>query len=95
MSNRKDTSEMTDEELADARKIVFYCKDCGELVETKKMGKKYVYICKVCNTKNVAFGTKRSIFGFYNLDEKKLEKIKEEKVKRAEEKKSDRNRKKK
>ncbi len=50
--------------------IVFYCKDCSELVETERCGRKYVYRCKKCGTKNVAFGTKKSIYGFFKIDEK-------------------------
>ncbi len=50
--------------------IIFYCKDCEEIVKTNRVGKKYVYTCAKCNTKNVAFGTKKSIYGFFRLDEK-------------------------
>lgn len=50
--------------------IIFYCKDCAEIVDTEKVGRKFVYKCKKCGTKNVAFGTKKSIFGFFRLDDK-------------------------
>lgn len=50
--------------------IVFYCKDCEEIVETIKVGGKYVYKCKKCGTKNVAFGTQKSIYGFFKLQDK-------------------------
>lgn len=50
--------------------IVFYCKDCSEIVDTERFGRKYVYKCKKCGTKNVAFGTKKSICGFFKIDEK-------------------------
>ncbi len=53
--------------------IIFYCKDCEDIVETSRVGGKYVYKCKKCGTKNVAFGTKKSIFGFFRLDEKSKE----------------------
>lgn len=49
--------------------IVFYCKDCSELVDTDRCGRKYVYKCKKCGTKNVAFGTRKSISGFFRIDE--------------------------
>jgi len=49
--------------------IVFYCKDCNELVETNRVGKKYVYTCKKCGTKNVAFGTRRSIANYFRMEE--------------------------
>lgn len=48
-------------------KIVFYCKDCEKIVDGIKVGKKYVYRCPVCHTKNVAFGTEKSIRGFYHV----------------------------
>jgi len=61
---------MTEENLKDCN-IIFYCKDCEEIVETNRVGKKYVYTCKKCGTKNVAFGTKKSIASFFRLDEPK------------------------
>ncbi|MBU1151606.1 hypothetical protein KJ632_02135 [Patescibacteria group bacterium] len=59
--------------------IVFYCKDCEELVDTNRVGNKYVYTCKKCGTKNVAFGTKKSISSFFHLDDDKEEEKVEEK----------------
>ncbi|MBT3864863.1 hypothetical protein HOE67_04240 [Candidatus Peregrinibacteria bacterium] len=53
--------------------IVFYCKDCEKLVETDRIGKKYVYKCKKCGTKNVAFGTDKSIKNFFRIKEEKKE----------------------
>lgn len=47
-------------------RIVFYCKDCRKIVDGVKIGKKYVYKCPVCNGKNVAFGTDKSIKSFYH-----------------------------
>lgn len=49
--------------------IIFFCKDCSEIVETERCGRKYVYKCKKCGTKNVAFGTKKSIYSFFRLEE--------------------------
>lgn len=51
--------------------IIFYCKDCEEIVETHKVGGKYVYKCVKCGTKNVAFGTEKSIRGFFKIVEEK------------------------
>ncbi len=51
--------------------IVFYCKDCGVLVKPTKCGNKYVYKAP-CGTKNVAFGTKKSIASFFHLKEEEL-----------------------
>lgn len=48
-------------------RIVFYCKDCEKIVEGVKVGRKYVYRCPVCKTKNVAFGTEKSIRSFYHV----------------------------
>lgn len=47
--------------------IVFFCKDCNEIVEVKPLGRKFVYRCSKCGTKNVAFGTAKSIKGFYRM----------------------------
>jgi hypothetical protein len=58
--------------------IIFYCKDCEQIVDTNRFGNKYVYKCKKCGTKNVAFGTKKSIYSFFHLSEEK-EEVKEEK----------------
>jgi len=62
--------------------IVFYCKDCEEIVSAEKIGKKYVYKCKRCGTKNVAFGTEKSIKSFFRVKEEKKEKEKD--LKKAE-----------
>ncbi|MFA4890952.1 MAG: hypothetical protein WC604_01175 [Candidatus Gracilibacteria bacterium] len=53
--------------------IVFYCKDCEKIVSAEKIGKKYVYKCKLCGTKNVAFGTEKSIKSFFRVKEEKKE----------------------
>ncbi len=49
--------------------IVFFCKDCQHIVKAAKVGNKYVYRCPVCHTKNVAFGTEKSIRKFYRVRE--------------------------
>lgn len=58
--------------------IIFYCKDCEEVVDTHRVGKKYVYKCAKCDTKNVAFGTVKSVRGFFRLEEKEKMQRKEE-----------------
>ncbi len=63
----------------DDNPIVFYCKDCSEIVATSRVGGKYVYTCKKCGTKNVAFGTKKSIYGFFKLEDKEKAKLREAK----------------
>ena len=45
-------------------RIVFFCKDCEKIVDGVKIGRKYVYKCPLCSTKNVAFGTEKSIRSF-------------------------------
>ncbi|EKD92564.1 MAG: hypothetical protein ACD_28C00403G0007 [uncultured bacterium] len=55
--------------------ILFYCKDCHELVAVKRVGRQYVYLCVLCGTKNVAFGTLKSLTNFFHLDKKKEEKV--------------------
>ncbi len=59
--------------------IIFYCKDCEKIVDANKVGRKYVYKCGICGTKNVAFGTDKSIKSFFRVkEEKKVEPEKEE-----------------
>ncbi len=50
-------------------KVVFFCKDCEKIVVGIKIGGKYVYKCPLCHTKNVAFGTEKSIRSFYRVKE--------------------------
>ncbi len=47
--------------------IVFYCKNCKELISAEKIGKKYQYKCPLCKEKDVAFGTERSIKNVYKV----------------------------
>jgi len=75
---------MTEEKIDNTNPIVFFCKDCEELVETEKIGSKYVYKCKQCGTKNVAFGTLKSVSGFFRLEEReKAKRREEERAKKA------------
>lgn len=68
----------------DDKPIIFYCKDCEEIVETHKIGGKYVYKCVKCGTKNVAFGTEKSIRGFFKIVEEKEKPTGKQKVGHAE-----------
>ncbi len=47
--------------------VIFYCKDCEKIVKVMPVGRKFVYRCNICKTKNVAFGTEKSIRNFYRL----------------------------
>ncbi len=49
--------------------VVFYCKDCEKIVKVKPVGRKFVYRCAVCGTKNVAFGTANAIKNYYRFEE--------------------------
>lgn len=60
--------------------IVFYCKDCEKIGEVTRVGSRYVYTCNVCDTKNVAFGTLRSISRFFHLEEKEKRRAQEQTV---------------
>lgn len=49
--------------------LKFYCKDCEKFVDTTPVGQKFVYRCNVCQTKNVAFGSEKSLKNFYHIKE--------------------------
>lgn len=46
---------------------VYYCKDCERIVPVYPVRNKYAYQCKVCGTKNVAFGSERSIRSYFHV----------------------------
>ena len=48
-------------------KILFYCKDCRDKVDISRDQKKYVFTCKECGKKNIAYGTQESIKDFYHV----------------------------
>jgi Zn finger protein HypA/HybF involved in hydrogenase expression len=73
------------EEKSKKSPIIFYCKDCEEVVDTHRVGRKYVYKCKKCGTKNVAFGTEKSIGTFFRLEEKEKKAKSEETKAKSEE----------
>ncbi len=47
--------------------LICFCKDCGKIVPTTAVGRKFAYKCNVCGTKNVAFGSEKSIRNFYRV----------------------------
>lgn len=49
--------------------VVFFCKDCEKIVDSRPIGRKFVYKCAKCGTNNVAFGTEKAIRGFYRVKE--------------------------
>jgi hypothetical protein len=49
--------------------IKFYCKDCQKIVDAKQVGRKNVFRCAICKTKNVAFGTEKSIKNFFHIED--------------------------
>lgn len=49
--------------------VVYYCKDCERIVDAHQVGRKYVYSCNICKTKNVAFGTEKSVRSYFHFDE--------------------------
>lgn len=69
--------------MSEEKSVVFFCKDCEEIVDTDRIGKKYVYKCKKCGTKNVAFGTEKSIRGFFRIEEREKQRKREEARKKA------------
>ena len=48
--------------------IIFYCKDCKEVVSAEKKGKSLTFTCPKCTKNNVAIGTQKSIENFYRLN---------------------------
>lgn len=55
-------------ESKELQPIVFYCKNCKEIVETQKKGKTLTFICNKCSQGNIAIGTRKSIESFYHLN---------------------------
>jgi len=42
--------------------VSFYCKDCTKLVEVDRpKPKSYTFICKECESKNIAIGTQSGL----------------------------------
>ncbi len=50
--------------------ILFYCKDCQQVVvDPKREGQKYVYTCPICKGKQVSFGTKKAVTDYFHIKE--------------------------
>lgn len=67
-------SDQIQKEELNETEIVFFCKDTGEILSKEQVvrcGRKYVYKNKETGSKNVAFGTRRSVTAFYRLEEDK------------------------
>jgi hypothetical protein len=73
--------------MTEKNAIVFYCKTCEKVIANpKKLARKYVYICPECKTKNVAFGTEKSIKNFYHIEEAEQKENREKKEQEKQEK---------
>ncbi|PIS32082.1 hypothetical protein COT40_01955 [Candidatus Peregrinibacteria bacterium CG08_land_8_20_14_0_20_41_10] len=48
-------------------KIIYYCKDCKEIVEGVQVGQTYTFKCPKCNLRGIAWGTEQSIKNVYKL----------------------------
>ena len=53
--------------------IIYFCKDCDKVIDAQRVGRKYVFRCPICKTKNVAFGTEKSVKNFFHVEEKEKE----------------------
>jgi Zn finger protein HypA/HybF involved in hydrogenase expression len=52
----------------DRWEVTFYCKDCKQIVETDRVDEKwYIFLCKKCNSKNIAIWTEESIKTKYKI----------------------------
>lgn len=62
------TSEMEETAVPQGSPIVFYCKDCKLIVdEPIKHKTKYEYMCPVCKSERVSFGTRQAISDFFQV----------------------------
>ena len=67
---------MTETDSSIIPPMLFFCRDCQKVVvDPKKKGGKYVYICPICNKDRVAFGTGRAICDFFHIKESMLKKM--------------------
>lgn len=48
-------------------KIVYFCRDCKQLVKPQRVGKKFLFSCELCKGQNVSFGSDQSIRNFYRI----------------------------
>jgi hypothetical protein len=58
--------------------IFFYCKDCRKLAPVDRIGRRFVYTCSICGTKNVAFGTHRSIGRYFRVKDEEFGPVKKD-----------------
>lgn len=60
--------DLTGEEEDASQKIVFFCRDCNEIVAAeKKSGKKLQFSCSECSGGHIYLGTKLGINNFFHL----------------------------
>lgn len=63
---------MTEEIGTNEKPIVFYCKDCKQIVDDPIKSKdRYAYMCPVCKSERVSFGTRQAISDFFQVTLKK------------------------
>lgn len=67
IAEKKRLQELREKSKLKESCILFFCKDCKKVVEVNRPGKRYVYECNICKTKNVAFGTEASINKFFHI----------------------------
>ncbi len=51
-------------------KIVYYCRDCKEMVSAKRIPGKLGFKCATCNSLRVASGSEDSIHNYYKVHKK-------------------------
>ncbi|MFH1375592.1 MAG: hypothetical protein ABIH35_02895 [Patescibacteria group bacterium] len=54
------------EEIPEA-KLIFFCKNCEEVVDAKQTKKKFTFRCPKCAKTEIAFGTEESIRNHYRF----------------------------
>lgn len=54
--------------ITDNQSIIFYCKNCKEIVPAQKKGKSLSFTCPKCTRNNIAIGTQKSIENYYRLN---------------------------
>ena len=54
--------------VSDRWSVSFYCKDCKKIVETNRPKPNgYTFICQICESSNIAIGTKESLKTKYKI----------------------------
>jgi hypothetical protein len=67
---------MTEKTSKMGEDIVFFCKDCEKITDAHRVGKKLAFKCAICKSKNVAFGTTKSIQNYFHLSKEEDKKSK-------------------